>query len=131
MHTLFFDGCSKGNPGRSGAGAVIYDADGEELWSASWFVGDSATNNIAEYTGLIRGLEEAVNMGMDQLSVKGDSQLVIKQMKGEYKVKSDSMYKLFAEAKRLEKKIGYVIYSHVYRSDNARADGLSNDGLFA
>ena len=128
MYLLKFDGCSKGNPGLSGAGAVIYK-NGVEIWSKSIFVGKNNTNNEAEYTGLIIGLEEAVNMGIESLDVEGDSLLVIKQMRGEYKVKSEKLLSLYIKAKLYEKMIKEIEYSHVYREKNIRADELSNLGL--
>lgn len=128
VYELYFDGCSKGNPGLSGAGFVIYKND-KELWSNSYFVGTSATNNIAEYYGLIKGLEKAIEMNINTLSIKGDSQLIIKQMKGEYHVRSKNMIELYNIAKELEMKIKNINYEHVYRKYNKRADQLSNEGL--
>ena len=93
-YTLFFDGCSKGNPGKSGAGAVLYKND-IELWSQAYFVGEKQTNNYAEYMGLIIGLEEAVKKNLSSLTVKGDSLLVIKQMSGSYKVNSPNIIGLY------------------------------------
>ena len=98
-YVMYFDGCSKSNPGPSGAGAVIYQDD-IEIWGKAVYVGDKATNNVAEYSGLITGLEEANNMEISNLVVRGDSMLVIKQMKGEYKVKSLSLYPLYEKAKK-------------------------------
>ncbi len=127
-YLLKFDGCSKGNPGLAGSGAVIY-YNNSEIWSKSLFVGKNSTNNEAEYTGLIIGLEEAVQMKIDSLQVEGDSLLVIKQMRGEYKVKSDKLIKLYEKAKEYEKMIGKIEYNHIYREKNIRADELSNLGL--
>jgi ribonuclease HI len=127
-YLLKFDGCSKGNPGLSGAGAVIYK-NGVEIWSKSIFVGKNNTNNEAEYNGLLIGLEEAVNMGIETLDVEGDSLLIIKQMKGEYKVKSEKLLNLYTKAKLYEKMIKEIEYNHVYREKNIRADELSNMGL--
>ena len=127
-YTLFFDGCSKGNPGPAGAGAVLYHGN-TEIWSRSIFVGNNSTNNVAEYTGLIIGLHEAVNKNIKELIVKGDSMLVIKQMKGEYKVNSKDMQRLYENAKGFEKCFDKIVYEHVYRNYNARADQLSNEGL--
>lgn len=129
-NTLYFDGCSKGNPGRSGAGAVIYDESMTEIWSSAVFVGPHCTNNEAEYTGLLVGLRKAKEMGICCLIVRGDSQLIIRQMKGEYKVKSETLKPLHEEAVELAKSIGQVQYEHVYRELNKRADKLSNLGLF-
>ena len=90
MHTLFFDGCSKGNPGIAGAGAVIYKNE-IELLSNIFFVGEKSTNNHAEYAGLILGLQQAVEMDIKRLLIKGDSQLVINHMNGAYKCKSPNL----------------------------------------
>lgn len=128
IYEMYFDGCSKGNPGLSGAGAVIYK-NGEEIWSNSYFVSDSATNNVAEYFGLIRGLKRALKMNIRHLIVKGDSQLIIKQMTGQYQVKSESMIELYNIAKELETQFENISYEHVYRKFNKRADQLSNEGL--
>lgn len=128
IYEMYFDGCSKGNPGLSGAGAVIYK-NGEEIWSNSYFVSDSATNNVAEYFGLIRGLKRAIKMNIRHLIVKGDSQLIIKQMTGQYQVKSESMIELYEISKKMEEEFENISYEHVYRKYNKRADQLSNEGI--
>lgn len=128
MHTLFFDGCSKGNPGRAGAGAVIYDESNNEVFAESVFAGYSATNNEAEYTGLILGLNTALKQGITELQVRGDSQLVIRQMQGKYKVNSPKLAPLYQCAVTLASKFSKIDYEHVYRDSNARADALSNTG---
>ena len=128
-HTLFFDGCSKGNPGPSGAGAVIYDENNNELWGDSSFVGIKETNNVAEYSGLLLGLNEAIKRNITNLVVKGDSKLVIEQLKGSYKVKSARLLQFYEKAKNLCKSIKSVQFEHVYRTENKRADELSNKGL--
>lgn len=127
-YTLFFDGCSKGNPGNAGAGAVIYKND-IEIYNLSKYVGKNKTNNIAEYTGLIIGLTEAVNQNIKQLDVRGDSELIIKQMNNEYKVKSTNIIQLHKNAKKLTKSFDEITFSHVYRNDNIRADELANNAL--
>ena len=127
-YIMYFDGCSKGNPGESGAGAVIYK-NNQELWCHSVFVGEKTTNNIAEYTGLLIGLSQAVKLGIKTLYVKGDSLLVIQQMKNEYKVKSKSIKEYFKLAKDLSDKFDFIQFTHVYREFNKRADQLSNEGL--
>ena len=126
--TLFFDGCSKGNPGKAGAGAVIYK-NSTEIFSISSYVGDKETNNIAEYTGLIIGLSEAINLKIKKLNVKGDSELIIKQMNDEYKVKSTNILQLFKNAKKLTELFDEITFNHVYRNDNRRADELANNSL--
>ena len=125
QYILRFDGCSKGNPGLSGAGAVIYD-NNNEMWGKSLFVGNKHNNNQDEYTGLIIGLEEAVNSGIKHLTVEGDSLLVIKQMNNEYKVKSNNLIDLHNKAKELSNKFENITFSHIYRKNNKRADELSN-----
>ncbi len=124
-YLLQFDGCSKGNPGLAGAGAVIFNYE-KEIWGASKFVGSKTTNNEAEYNGLIMGLEKALDLGIKELAVEGDSLLVIKQMNGEFKVKSENLYTLYNNAKELEKKFNSITFNHIYRSSNKRADELSN-----
>lgn len=124
-YKLQFDGCSKCNPGIAGAGAVIYKFN-EEISAKVQFVGNSATNNAAEYTGLIIGLKEAIRLNIKTLNVEGDSILVINQMKGDYKVKSKNLVDLYNEAKELEKMFDYISFKHIYRENNKRADELSN-----
>jgi ribonuclease HI len=127
-HTLFFDGCSKGNPGSAGAGAVLY-LDKEEIWATAAFVGAKETNNVAEYTGLVLGLAEATNRGIQHLVVKGDSKLVIEQMKGKYQVKAPNLMPLYQQAKQYSATFITIDFIHVYRNENKRADELSNQGL--
>jgi len=127
-YLLQFDGCSKGNPGKSGAGAVIYNFE-NEIWGKSVFVGYKNTNNEAEYNGLIVGLTEAQNMGIKKLNVEGDSLLVIKQMRDEYKVKSEKLLDLHKQAKELSNSFETITFNHIYRNNNKRADELSNIGI--
>lgn len=129
MHAMYFDGCSKGNPGRAGAGAVLYDPQGAEVFAESVFAGYSATNNEAEYTGLILGLNEALKRGITELHVRGDSQLVVRQMQGKYKVNSPNLAPLHQCASTLASKFSKIEFEHVYRNNNKRADALSNAGL--
>ena len=127
-YTLFFDGCSKGNPGNAGAGAVIYKND-IEIYNETKYVGDNETNNVAEYTGLIIGLTEAINLNIKKLNVKGDSELIINQMNDKYKVKSSNIIHLYKNAKILSCLFDEITFNHVYRNDNTRADQLANDAL--
>lgn len=129
-YVLCFDGCSKGNPGKAGAGAVIYE-NNVEIWSLGFFVGEKQTNNYAEYYGMICGLEEAIKLGIECITVKGDSLLVIKQMKGEYQVKSENLLKLYNHSKILEKHFKKIEFIHIYRNENKFADYLSNIGLLS
>jgi ribonuclease HI len=123
-YILNFDGASKGNPGPSGAGAVIYK-NKEEIWSSYKFIG-CKTNNQAEYSALIFGLEGALNLGIKTLLVLGDSLLVINQVNGLYKVKSDFILPLHKEVLALKSKFDFIEFNHVYRDNNKRADQLSN-----
>jgi ribonuclease HI len=127
-YMMAFDGCSKGNPGRAGAGAVIY-CDCVEIWADAKFVGEKETNNVAEYAGLIMGLHEALRRNIKQLTVQGDSELIIKQMKKEYAVKSPNIKSYYEAAAALAAKFERVHFKHVYRNHNVRADALSNDGI--
>ncbi len=124
-YKLNFDGCSKGNPGLAGAGAVIYHYDAE-YWADYTLVGEKITNNHAEYTGLIIGLKQAKLFGIKKLKVEGDSLLVINQMKGLYKCKSENLFELYNTAKELESYFDEIEYFHVLRNKNKRADELSN-----
>jgi ribonuclease HI len=126
-YTLNFDGASKGNPGLSGAGAVIYK-NGQEIWSSHKFVGYK-TNNQAEYSGLILGLKGAITLGITSLSVLGDSLLVINQVNNIYKVRSECLHELYKEAQALKTEFGFIEFNHVYREYNKRADELSNLAL--
>ena len=133
-YILFFDGCSKGNPGKAGAGAVLYRTDPDqtdllEIWASAEFVGLKQTNNYAEYMGLILGLAEAVRKGLPNLLVKGDSLLIIKQMQGVYQVNAPHLLPLYQRACILVKRIGRVEFEHVYRTANKRADALANEAL--
>ena len=128
MYELYFDGGANPNPGRAGAGAVIYK-NNEEILCTSHFVGINQTNNEAEYTGLIKGFELAFKNEIYDLIVKGDSQLVIKQMKGEYKVKAENLKVLYSKAKESECKFNSIIYLHVKRDFNKRADQLATIGM--
>ena len=128
-YKLNFDGCSKGNPGLAGAGAVIYHL-GKEHWNNYLFVGEKFTNNYAEYMGLIIGLRHAKELGIKQLNVEGDSQLVIYQMKGIYKCKSENLIDLYNEAKELADYFEKIEYNHVLRIFNKRADELSNIAIY-
>jgi ribonuclease HI len=126
-YTMNFDGASKGNPGLSGAGAVIYKNQ-EEIWSAAKFVGFK-TNNQAEYSSLILGLKGALNLGISHLSVLGDSLLVINQVNNIYKVKSEAILNLYNEVLQLKAHFAFIEFNHVYRDKNKRADELSNIAL--
>jgi thymidine kinase/ribonuclease HI len=125
--TMFFDGGSRGNPGIAGCGAVIYDESGHELSSVSFkMAGDSNTNNEAEYKAIIIGLENLLENGYLNAVVKGDSQLVIKQLTGEYKCKSPNLITFHDRAKFILTRFENVKLEHIPRALNKRADELAN-----
>ncbi len=126
-YRLNFDGCSKGNPGKAGIGAVLYCQE-DELWSSNQYIGNR-TNNEAEYMALIFGLKAAISRSIDELLVCGDSMLVINQMSGLFKVKNQNLIELHNYAKRLCKSFKYIEFKHVYRQFNKRADKLANESL--
>lgn len=125
--TLLFDGCSKGNPGQAGCGAVIY-RNGHEVWSSFKYLGKQ-TNNQAEYAGLIMGLQECVRLKLAVLKVQGDSLLIINQMNLKYMVHSPLLAPLNERARFLSSQIQSIQYEHVYRTENKRADELANMAL--
>jgi probable phosphoglycerate mutase len=128
MITAYTDGGARGNPGPAGYGVHILDADGNTLAELVGPLG-RATNNVAEYSGLIAALQWAVEHAHRRVLVRMDSELVIKQMRGEYKVKHAAMQDLHAEAKRLISKLERVTFEHVRREQNKVADGLSNQAM--
>ena len=126
-YVLNFDGCSKGNPGPAGIGAVI-SKSGSEEWCGCQFIGKK-TNNQSEYSALILGLKEALSRDIKQLQVYGDSLLVINQVTGQFKVKNVQLQDLYKESMDLIAKFDYIEFNHVYRQFNKRADQLSNLAL--
>jgi ribonuclease HI len=122
---LQFDGGSRGNPGPAGIGLTIVDQDSTPLYELGEFLG-RCTNNVAEYTALVRGLSAALAMGAKKVVVRSDSELLVRQINGIYKVKSPDLKPLFQKALGLMNQIGDVTVSHVYREGNTRADELAN-----
>ena len=125
---LYTDGASRGNPGEAGAGVVILDNNGEELVARSFYLG-KCSNNVAEYKALIFGLRQALELGCRRLDIFLDSQLIVRQIQGKYKVKNAGLKPLFAEVRQLLTKLTSFTISHVPRSDNKRADELANRGI--
>ncbi len=124
---LRFDGGSRGNPGIAGSGSVLYkNRVGNEVWSSYNYLGNDKTNNYAEYMGLIEGLRWINKKKLNNIVIEGDSDLVIKQMSGIYKVKSENLMKLNREALELIKNVEGVKLRHIPREENSRADHLSN-----
>jgi len=125
---LYTDGASRGNPGLAGAGVVLFDDRGQELLGKSKYLG-KCTNNVAEYQALILGLQAAQELGCPRLHVFLDSELIVRQITGKYKVKNATLKPLFAQVQKLLKGFkGYTI-GHVPREKNKRADELANQGI--
>jgi ribonuclease HI len=126
--TLNFDGGSRGNPGPAGVGIVVSAADGTPLVTLGRFLGH-ATNNVAEYMALITALEEAAKLGARKVVIRGDSELIIKQMRGEYRVKNPDLRKLHDRAQSLLAKFEHAKLEHNLREKNELADKLVNLAL--
>jgi probable phosphoglycerate mutase len=127
-HTAHCDGGSRGNPGPSGYGAVIEDGHGHVVARLSGYLGNQ-TNNYAEYKGLLAALTWALENGVKQLRVVSDSELMVKQMKGQYRVSSPGLKPLWEEAKRLSKSFNRFEMRHTLRAGNQEADRLANDAM--
>lgn len=123
--TLFADGGSRGNPGPAASGAVLLDPAGELVEEIGAYLG-VATNNVAEWTALVLGLEAALARGIRRLAVRLDSELVVKQVRGEYRVKHAGLQPLHRRAMQLIRAFEDVDVAHVPRKENARADRLVN-----
>jgi ribonuclease HI len=130
MITAYFDGGARSNPGPAGYGVYIVDDQGAVLAQLSGALG-IATNNIAEYNGLIAALQWAIDHDVTAITVKGDSLLIIEQMRGNYKVKNEGLKPLHMKARMLVMQIGNVKFEHVPREKNKDADRLSNVGMDA
>jgi ribonuclease HI len=128
--TLFTDGGARGNPGPAAYGFVLEAADGDVLAAEGVAIGE-ATNNVAEYSGLVAGLTRAFELDVNDLVVRSDSELMVKQMRGEYKVKNEALRTLNLEAARIARMFARVEYVHVPREKNELADRLVNDALDA
>jgi ribonuclease HI len=125
---LFTDGGSRGNPGPAAYAFVLEAEDGTVLDARGEAIG-VATNNVAEYAALVAGLERAAEVGVSELEVVSDSELLVKQMRGEYKVKNRALQELFLDASRLARQIQRVTYTAVRREHNELADSLVNEAL--
>jgi ribonuclease HI len=125
---LYTDGGSRGNPGPAAYAYVLEAEDGTVLDACGQKIG-VATNNVAEYSALVAGLERAVDVGVDVLEVISDSELLVKQMRGEYKVKNRALQGLFLDASRLARRIHRVTFTAVRREHNELADRLVNETL--
>jgi len=125
---LFTDGASRGNPGHAGAGAVLLTGQNEELAACSAYLG-VCTNNIAEYRALLLGLDEAQRHGCTELAIFLDSELIVRQLEGRYKVKSETLLPLFNAVQKRLSTFHHWSIAHVPRKENTRADELANQGI--
>ena len=125
---LSTDGGSRGNPGPAAYGYVLEAEDGTVLDARGEAIG-TATNNVAEYRGLLAGLEAALERGVEEVEVVSDSELLVKQMRGEYKVKNETLRELVDDAEALARRLKRVRYTAVRREHNELADRLVNEAL--
>ena len=125
---LYTDGAARGNPGPAGAGAVIVSPQGHVVAKVGKFLGEN-TNNYAEYMGLILGLKRARAMGIRELEVFADSELLVRQLNGEYQVKAENLRPLFEEARELLRAFPRVTVRHIRREENQAADEMSNRAI--
>jgi probable phosphoglycerate mutase len=125
---LYTDGGARGNPGPAAFGYVLEADDGTVLAAHGEAIG-VATNNVAEYRGLIAGLAKAVELSVPEVDVVSDSELLVKQMRGEYKVRNETLQSLSLEAAALARRLDRVSYEHVRRAHNELADRLVNEAL--
>jgi len=123
--TIYIDGGSRGNPGDASYAVVLQPAGGGAVVEESGYMG-KATNNVAEYTALIKALELAARHGFKSIHINSDSELLVRQMSGEYRVKNEELKSLFDEASALRRGFGTVAIAHVRREQNKRADELCN-----
>ena len=128
MITAYFDGGARSNPGPAGYGVYIVDDQGAVLAELHGSLG-VATNNVAEYRGLIAALQWAVDHDVTEITIKGDSLLIVEQMRGNYKVKNEGLKPLHLQARMLVMQVGNVKFQHVPREQNKDADRLSNVGM--
>jgi formyltetrahydrofolate-dependent phosphoribosylglycinamide formyltransferase len=124
----YIDGASRGNPGPAAAGFILFGPDGAQLQGKAFFLGE-ATNNVAEYTGIVKALEAAKQLGADELTLFSDSELLVKQLNGEYKVKSEQIRPLFRQAVNLLEQFKKANVQHIMREKNNETDNLVNQSL--
>lgn len=127
---IFIDGAARGNPGPAGVGIVVTDDSFNNVKSIARFIGN-ATNNVAEYTALIFGMEEARNLGAKELVINTDSELIAKQLGGEYKIKNSALKELYAKVMQILKSFSEVRVNQIGRENNKGADKLANKAIDA
>ncbi|KXG78496.1 14.7 kDa ribonuclease H-like protein [Fervidicola ferrireducens] len=125
---VYVDGASRGNPGDAGIGIVMLDENGNVVKEMSDYIGQT-TNNIAEYTALIIALKEALEMGCEEIEVFSDSELMVKQINGQYQIKNEGIKRLYSQVVQLMKEFRSFSINHVRREYNKRADELANEGI--
>jgi len=125
---LYTDGGSRGNPGPSGIGVIILDSKKKKIKELCRYIGET-TNNIAEYSALVHGLEEAAALGPDEIVIHTDSELLVKQLGGEYRVKDENIKPLFEKALNILKTFGSFEIKHIEREKNKEADKLVNKAI--
>ena len=125
---IYTDGASRGNPGPASLGIYVIDECGQVVEEVAEPLGEQ-TNNYAEYMAVVRALEKAVDKKCTHVHLKADSQLLVRQMCGQYKVKAEGLKPLFLKAKKFESQLTKVIYEHVRREMNKEADRLANHAL--
>lgn len=126
--TIYVDGASRGNPGRAGIGLAIYDDKGKILKQMSEYIGQT-TNNVAEYTSLIWGLQEALILQARRLKIFTDSELIVRQLDGSYRVKDSTLRRLYRQVEHLRKGFDRVSIEHIDRNQNKEADRLANRAI--
>ena len=126
--TIHTDGAARGNPGPASAGACIRDEHGAVVSEDSRYLGE-ATNNVAEYEALLLGMERAKELGARRIEMRADSELVVRQLNGEYRVRNPALQRLYARVQQLESEFESVEYRHVPRAENRAADRLANRAI--
>ncbi len=126
---VWIDGASRGNPGPSGIGVHIEKESGGDLAEISEYLGEDITNNQAEYNAMIRALEKCIDMDFNNIELRSDSQLLIRQMKGQYEVKSSNLRDLYTKGQELASKFDNITYEHISREKNTIADKLANKAI--
>lgn len=127
VHT---DGGARGNPGPAGTGVVIKTETGQILYAVGEYIGET-TNNVAEYKALIRALDTAAKLGATEVKVNMDSELIVKQMNGQYKIKEPTLQELAGQVLKLKNAFAQVSFTHVRREYNQEADRLVNQAIDA
>lgn len=125
---IFTDGASRGNPGPAAIGAIIMDEQGRLITTIAQPIGQ-ATNNQAEYKAIITALEKAIRLGANQVDIYSDSEFVVRQINGQYRVKNASLQALYHQVKQLQSQLGGFTITHIPRQQNREADRLANSVL--